>query len=312
MRLRRLILIIIASALTCACVKSEMDGNAISFEPVSSKPTKAIITGTEYPTSESFVVSAYHNGTDAYFTDLTASYQSSISLWETSTPEYWPLAGSLTFQAYSPASAGLTIDASGVSVDGYTVQTTEQMTTDLCYGSATVADCSAHPDAVPLVFSHALSQVVFRVKAAEYYSNVTLSLNSLSLGGVYSVGNFSAGTWSDHSSKHDYTISSSPLTLTYSGEEPDVTEISAYLFLPQTLAADAVMNIGYSITQTVSGTDYSVENPPKAYALKTTTVTEWEAGKKYIYTINVGLNNLITFTASAKAWNEQDGGFVVE
>ena len=92
MRLRRLIYIVIAGALACACAKSEMEVNSISFEPVSSKPTKAIISGTEYPTTESFVVSAYHNGTAAYFEGLTASYQSAISLWETSTPEYWPLA----------------------------------------------------------------------------------------------------------------------------------------------------------------------------------------------------------------------------
>ena len=302
----------IAAALACACAKSEMEGNSISFEPVSSKPTKAIISGTEYPTTESFVVSAYHNGTAAYFEGLTASYQSAISLWETSTPEYWPLAGSLTFNAYSPASvSGLTIDASGVSATGYTVRTTEQMTTDLCYGSATVADCSAHPDAVPLVFSHALSQVVFRVKAAGYYPNIALKLNSLSLGNIYSVGDFSIDTWSNLSSKQDYTISDTPITTTYTGEEPDVTVISAYLFLPQTIAVDATLNVGYSITQTVSGTDYTVDNPPVMLNLANS-ISEWESGKKYIFTINIGLDNLINFTVTAADWNEKNAAVVVE
>lgn len=298
----------IASALTCACVKSEMDGNAISFEPVSSKPTKAIITGTEYPTSESFVVSAYHNGTDAYFTDLTASYQSSISLWETSTPEYWPLAGSLTFQAYSPATAGLTIDASGVSVDGYTVQTTAQMTTDLCYGSATVADCSAHPDAVPLVFGHALSQVVFRVKAAEYYDNATISLNSLSMAGIYSVGDFASETWTNQSSEHTYPLSSTSTSLTYEGTTPVTADVCSFLFIPQELGANAAINVRYSINF-AGGRIF--ENSPVTVALGGT-VSQWEAGKKYIYTLSIGLNNLITITASTVGWTDENHEIIVE
>lgn len=302
----------IASALTCACVKSEMDGNAISFEPVSSKPTKAIITGTEYPTSESFVVSAYHNGTDAYFTDLTASYQSSISLWETSTPEYWPLAGSLTFQAYSPASAGLTIDASGVSVDGYTVQTAERMTTDICYGSATVADCSAHPDAVPLNFSHALAQVVFRVKAAEYYTNATISMTSLSMGGIYSVGDFASEAWTNQNTEYTYPLSSTSTELTYdSSDDPETIDVCSYLFIPQELGSNAAITVGYSITQTVSGNDYVFDNSPVSVPLGGT-VTQWEPGKKYIYTLNIGLNNLITVSASAVGWSDQSYEIIVE
>lgn len=317
MRLRRLIYIVIAAALACACAKSEMEGNSISFEPVSSKPTKAIITGTEYPTSESFVVSAYHNGTAAYFEGLTASYQSAISLWETSTPEYWPLAGSLTFNAYSPASvSGLTIDASGVSATGYTVRTTEQMTTDLCYGSATVADCSAHPDAVPLVFSHALSQVVFRVKAAGYYStatsNVAISLTSLSVSGLMSVGDFSEGVWSNLSDERTYTLADSSTELTYDGEHnPQATEVCAYLFLPQELSADASLRVGYSVSQTVGGDTFTLENSPVTVKMRNT-VTQWEAGKKYIYTINIGMDNVITISASTVGWADENYEIIVE
>ena len=307
----------IAAALACACAKSEMEGNSISFEPVSSKPTKAIISGTEYPTTESFVVSAYHNGTAAYFEGLTASYQSAISLWETSTPEYWPLAGSLTFNAYSPASvSGLTIDASGVSATGYTVRTTEQMTTDLCYGSATVADCSAHPDAVPLVFSHALSQVVFRVKAAGYYSTATstvdLAVTSLSLGGICSVGDFSGGSWTNQGTESSYTLSDTSTQLTYDGENnPETVDVCSFLFIPQTLGVDATLNVGFSISQTVSGTTYTLENSPVAVNLAGS-VSEWQPGKKYIYTINVSMNNLITFTASTVGWSDESEEIIVE
>ena len=310
---------IIGALLLSACSKSEADrpDNTISFAPVAAKPTKAIISGTTYPTSESFVVSAFHNGTAAYFEDLTATYSNTNSLWATTEAQYWPLGGSLDFIAYSPASAGLTIDATdGVTATDYTVQNTAQMTTDLCYASATVADCSNHPAAVPLTFSHALSQIVFRVKAAAYYTTntttVALSMTSLSLSGIYSVGDFAAGEWSNQDSAYTYTLSNSATSLTYDGNnDPNVIDVCAYLYLPQTISADARLNVGYTITQTVSGTPYTVENPPVSIPLRNT-VTEWQPGKKYIYTINIGLDNLITFTASTVAWEEKSGGVVVE
>ena len=310
---------IIGALLLSACSKSEADrpDNTISFAPVAAKPTKTIISGTTYPTSESFVVSAFHNGTAAYFEDLTATYSNSNSLWATTEAQYWPLGGSLDFIAYSPASAGLTIDATdGVTATDYTVQNTTQMTTDLCYASATVADCSNHPAAVPLTFSHALSQIVFRVKAAAYYTTntttVALSMTSLSLSGIYSVGDFAAGAWSNQNTAYTYTLSNSATSLTYDGNnDPNVIDVCAYLYLPQTISADARLNVGYTITQTVSGTPYTVENPPVSIPLRNT-VTEWQPGKKYIYTINIGLDNLITFTASTVAWEEKSGGVVVE
>ena len=317
----RHILIVIAALAMVSCMKETIvTRDAITFAPVAEKSTKTIIDGTTYPDGKSFVVSAYHNGTDTYFSDLEAAYsitQDGTKLWETSTAEYWPLGGSLKFNAYSPASVSditdITIDSDGISVTDYTIQTTDQMTTDLCYASATVPDCANHPESVPLVFSHALSQVVFRVKAAAYYTNTTISLTSLSLSGICSVGDFSSGSWSNWETPYTYTLSSATTPLTYDGEhEPETIVICSYLFVPQEIPADANINVGYSITQTISGDDYSLANPPVSIALRNT-VTEWQPGKKYVYTLNIGLNNLINFTASAANWGDPiEGSFVVE
>lgn len=315
MRKSFLYIIMIACAYSLvACVKSETDNTdrLISFAPVAGKPTKAIIEGTTYPTSESFVVSAYHNGTAAYFEDQTASYNSSNALWETAIPEYWPLAGSLNFIAYSPASVNADITSSGVTVDDYTITTAEQLATDLLYANYTVADCASHPEAAAITFSHALSQVVFRVKASDYYANTTFAMTSLSLEGINSVGDFSVDSWSNQASEHTYTITSSSTALTYdANDEPETITLGAYLFIPQALGANAALNVGYSITQTVNSTDYTVTNPPVSIHLGGN-IVEWEPGKKYIYTLNIGLNNLIQFTATAQAWGEAEGGVVVE
>ena len=292
----------------------QQERQAISFAPVAAKPTKAIIEGTTYPTSESFAVSAYHNGTATYFEDI-AGYNSTLALWETASSQYWPLGGSLTFNAYSPASAsGLSIGASGVTATDYTIQTSEQMQTDICYASATVADCANHPAYVPLVFSHALSQVVFRVKAAEYYStasnDVALALTSLGLSGINSVGDFANGEWSDQGNSYNYTISNTNTPLTYTNKTPETIDIASYLFIPQELGDSAALSVGYKIVQVTSGQSYTLNNAPVSIPLGAT-IAAWEPGKKYIYTINIGID-AINFTAKAASWSEQSGGVIVE
>lgn len=319
MKNRRAYLIVTAAViLLSACTMTEITSSKISFAPVASKSTRAIIAGTTYPQTESFVVSAYHDGSAPYFEDLAASYDSESDLWATTTPQYWPLGGSLTFKAFSPASLTGTVAISqtnGITATSYTVQNTTQMTTDFCYTTATVADCAAHPESVPMVFSHALSQVVFRVKAADYTSNITYTFKGLSLSNIYSIGDFANGTWSNQSSLHDYTLLSNASTaLTYTAQVPDTLDVCAYLFVPQTLSqaenAVASLTVTYSIDQSLNSATFTLNNPPVTVPLRGT-VTQWEPGKKYIYTISIGMDT-ITFTATADEWGDRTGGVTVE
>jgi hypothetical protein len=295
-----------------ACVKADVTPQPISFAPVTSKATKAIIEGSTYPADVPFVVSAFYNGTTTYFQNLTAT--KAVMGWETSPSEYWPLQGSLVFQAYSPASAGLSLSRDGAFISGYTLVSPEQMTTDLCCATTVVDDCNLHPDVVPLVFSHKLSQVVVRVKAEADYSTptntVSLVLTSLSFNGVRSVGDLVDGTWVNQRSKHSYPLMNEVLPLTYD-PEGGYQDICRYVFLPQSLANDATLSVGCRIVQNVSGTEYSLDNPPVSIPLNHT-LMEWEPGKKYIYSLSVGMNNLITFTATTTDWADDGGGLVVE
>ena len=72
-----------AALLACSCVKTDngLPDNSIVFSPVASKATRAIISGASYPTTESFVVSAFYNGSYSYFEDLAVSYSSAQSKW---------------------------------------------------------------------------------------------------------------------------------------------------------------------------------------------------------------------------------------
>lgn len=308
-------LLISAATLASACVKSHIDlGNrSLCFAPVAEKATKSIIEGTSYPTDESFKVSAYYEGTDAYFENLTASYSSTNALWETTPGQYWPLEGSLTFYAYSPASASdVSMDENGFTATDYTIQTSAQMTTDLCYASATVADCGAHPSAVGLTFSHALTQLVFRVKAAAYYSSASISLTSLKIKGIYSIASFGDGAWSDHDELYTYTLSTASTGLSYDAQNrPETLPVCEYLFLPQELTSNAALEVGYTVVTTTGGTDYTLENPPVTIPLSSG-LSDWEPGKKYIYTLNIGMDNVITFTASVVGWADENANIIVE
>ena len=311
------------AALALSCVRNEYDlgDRTIAFNPVASKQTRAIISGTTYPLDVPFAVSAYHNGTAAYFENLTASY--SNSQWATSPSQYWPLNGSLKFNAYSPATAGLSITSSGINADNYTITTAAQMTTDLCYASWTETDCAAHHDTAPLDFNHALSQVVFRVKAAGYYTTalnvVTINVNSLTLNNIYSQGDFDTEAtpmWEvDNGSAHTYTLSNTSTALTYNNNnEPNVLELCSYLFIPQTLATGengANLSVTYSVSQTISATTYTLNNSPANIALGGT-ISEWEPGKKYIYTLNISLDNHISITATADEWTTSNQTITVE
>lgn len=320
MRNRKAYLILAAAAvLLSACMKSEITSSKISFAPVASKATRAIITGSTYPDSVSFAVSAFQEGSTPYFENLTASYNSTLTLWATDVDQYWPLSGSLTFKAYSPAGApGMAIDeTNGVTATDYTIHynNTDDLQRDLCYATVEVPDCANHPEpGVPLVFSHALSQVEFRVKAANYEEGISFAMTSLALKGINSVGDFADGTWSNQETEVDYPLSSSETALTYTANEPDTIHICSYLFIPQRLGANAALSVGYNVAQTINNTTFTLQNPPVSVPIGVAGfIRNWEPGKKYIYTINIGLNNLITFTATAVEWSEApNGGVVVE
>lgn len=320
MRHRQAYLILaLAAALLSACTISEITSSKISFAPVASKATRAIITGTTYPDSVHFIVSAYHEGSVPYFEDQEASYNSTIDLWATAQDQYWPLGGTLTFKAFSPAGlrSAVAIDqTNGVTATDYTIQNTTRMTTDFCYATATVDDCSNHPESVTLTFSHALSQVVFRVKAADYYNDAThsvsITLDSLKMNGIYSVGSFADSTWTpDTNSEYSYSLSNTGTALTYTSQLPDTLTLCEYLFVPQTLGANAALSVGYSIDQTVNSTTFTFGNSPVTIPLRGT-ITQWLPGRKYIYTLSVGLNNNITFTATTTAWQDSGDSVVVE
>ncbi len=282
-----------------SCSKGDRAREAISFMPVTNQATKAIIDGSSYPTDEEFVVSAYYGGTAPYFQNLLATHSATENYWETATVEYWPLEGSLTFQAYSPADVsavsegGVSIASDGFTIADYTIQSATQMTTDLCFATVTVDDCSVHPASVPLTFNHALSQIAVQVKAKDSGTSsddFSLSLTSLTIGGVNSTGSYSDGEW-DVDTPFTYTLWNTPETL----PSDSFMNLDPCVFLPQVLG-EVTLTVSYQIN---NGNDQDSNTVVLNLA---NSVTEWEAAKKYTISITIGFDDNVELTLSIEPW----------
>ena len=133
-------------------------------------------------------------------------------------------------------------------------------------------------------------------------------MTSLSMDGICSVGDFTGSAWENQNTEFNYALHGISTVLTYDGTTPVTTDVCSYLFVPQTLGPNAAINVGYSVD---FGGGRILNNPPVKVALGGT-ITEWEPGKKYIYTLNIGLDNVITISASTVGWSDQGYNIIVE
>lgn len=123
--MKKLLLSILAIAAITACSKSEVEYDApaeIGISPVTQNRTKAIVSGTEFPANENFMVWSWYKQLDAG-TSIADWQKSSVAqqlyidektfvpragktgLWGGQVAYYWPKIGSLLFAGYYPATA---------------------------------------------------------------------------------------------------------------------------------------------------------------------------------------------------------------
>ena len=305
-----------------SCVKSDRiyddTKTEIAMKPVMHTPTKEIVEGTTYPAGVNFGVLAYYSsayGDQDKWTDLTGEnapvpyidnqvfVTQGDGTFSGSDPCYWPHQGSLVFAGYSPYGSGIpSFDCSTktLTITGFT----SNGQTDLMYFLPEVSDdklvgLNSGASSVPAVFSHALSLVEFNVKGVD--NDETVELKNISFKNIPLKGNLtadaSACSWDALSSHGDLPVFSSVDGEVLSSETP-VTATS--LVIPGSavnidLAYDAVGATSHDKTGTIT--------PENA-------VTEWVAGKKYIYnlTIRSGFIVIESVTTSYIAENESGIG----
>ena len=323
-----------------ACTKNEIDettkeARQINFSTVAGLNTKTPLSGTTYKTTDPhFGVFCYalvdgKNWTDdsadgqAYMNKIEISYNSTDKIWEPASVYYWPLTGTLTFTGFSPYSEAAKVtyapSSKTMTVTNYVAADATASQTDLMWAS-TQKDLTDNQSTytselqtstktgVNMVFHHALSQVLFKVKKAAGLDDYTITVNSITFN-AFSTGTLTVTNdvpeWGAATVDDDYTSEGSNVTAPNNATEWSHASTSfgnANMMVPQTLtAAGQKFHITYSLEK--SGVNLGSKTVD--VDLRTTDVTAWEQNKKYTYQITVDLNK-IYFNPTMVDWVDAD------
>lgn len=331
--------LILATALVAlaSCNKEEvtntdvnLESNEIGFNVVNRKATKAndaIISGTTYATDNTFKVWGWQSPAadfSEFAEDAASNFMSNLTIswtggrlsraeaWRNADNYYyWPFTGKISFLAVHPSEVAPSTngwDATNLkpqaTVADYTITPGSNETVDLMFATN---EGSRRADALPMVFNHALSQIEVQVKTDDdYTADVAFDVESVTFNNIDLSGDVlyknDAITWSDN----DTQTASWTYFDTVLEDITDTYQVygAAKVNIPQpaTVADDPAttdvvegtyLTIGYSMEQTGSAKITGTVNISKPQA--------WEPGKKYVYTLNFRLNEIL-FNPSVTDW----------
>lgn len=329
--MKKIFIALAAVAALASCTKSEVEyaqTNEITFTPVTKNITKSMITGTAFPTTESFNVWAWYNqvpaettpadwnkGTDnLYVTEGQFVYKSAENSWGGATPYYWPKVGSLLFAGYYPSVAG-DVEYTFTDTENKMVFTDIQQrfveatghSEDLMYFNMTPKSYNAGP--VPVVFKHALSWVTVNLKREDFtvtdgYPKITVhqvdftNVNPKGTGTV--TGTDGTISWVVNGTAASTTVTTGDVVLSTTNQMQNEP-----LFIPQELTSAMKLQINYTIasSDTESFTETlsvplagMVGQTPSATTPGTNenvTISSWDPAKHYVYNVVMGLEEIL-------------------
>ncbi len=236
-----------------------------------------------------FPVMNYTKGTDGFFTSTTEYY--------------WPGDNSqLTFYAFAPQNPGgtVTINADEKTMTDFSPAATMADQIDFVTANATGTKDANETAGVPLTFNHQLVQIEVRAKTSN--DVYTYKISGVRIGEPVSKGSFDF-------EKSDWTLASDKAiyTETYADAKtltPDAVSVMGEggnaMILPQQLtawdpqndasntAAGAYLSVKLQISTTETGVQvYPFPSDGDCQWAAIPIDTNWEAGKKYIYTLDL-------------------------
>ena len=342
---RLFVIAAIAGVALVSCTKNEVapiaQQDEITFlSPVVGPQTKVYgEIGATYNTGESFDVWCVYNTVDitvwggtAYFSDVKATYDGGLGGWALSPKYYWPATGQLSFVALSPSLTNETTydKDNGFQITANWSQGADQdAIVDLMYSEPTFNcqkasyvnadndnddDSGAYKyDGVDITFKHALSYIVFNVMTtADYSATTKFRLNTITLSGVYTTGTFkqkATDPWTEDTSgatgEYVAYTNDSGLEFGKSAVEAPAAATKEIILLPQALAeGKQKITINYKIS-TDDGAHWI--DQVQEVDIKNATVAAWEMGKKYTYTLSIGMQEILLDPAVTD-WAETVGG----
>ena len=294
--MKKTIFVILALAAVAACNKAEViesnPGEAIEFgDAFVDNATKAATDPSYNATNlDAFKVYGAVEGVNIYaganVTKGTAAYGEAWKV-EGAPTQYWIAGADYIFDAVVDATETVTDEATGLPKTlKYNTITQNDM---LHQRVTTVGKPTANDGLVAFTFTHLLSKVKFTVKnktaadATNYQYTITdIAITGANLTGDYAV---TGGTWSNVTTG-SYSIPA--MTVASAVTEECKAEV---LLIPGTNKVGMSFNVN---VQMKKGADWvTIETYPKSY----TEVMALAANTAYNFTVTVGLNDQIQFTA---------------
>ena len=304
-----------------SCMEDEVlernQGNALAFRPSIDKALSRSGDGnvTDLGKLQEFKVTATIDGQSNYFTNMLVSKASSGSTWNTEHTYYWPKYD-LGFYAYAPTNiGGVSINDAGKKITGFTPSKNVDNQVDLLVAYNTGNRRNNETQGVELNFKHALSQIDVQAKCSN--PNIEIVVKSISFVNVKTKGSFTyptqtttagngttlANCWAlgnEVSSGADYKASfDQTVTLTNSPKSINPSN-NNFMLIPQKLTkwekTSAANGAYIAVLCRISSKDGDAKtqlypelnggNAEKFGSIIVPIGTNWEAGKKYTYTLN--------------------------
>ena len=319
---KNLFILGIAALAFAACSNDEVvevnQGNAIGFRPLMTGLTRASDIDADALETTGFYVSARtHSDNAAYFTDAAYTVfntPSGVKTWTSASPNYWPADNSeLDFFAYAPQATGEGHNAQITAHAAYnsfeiTPSSTASAQVDLIFANENQKKKSTDNAGVVLNFHHAESKIVIMLKNSN--SNLTFTVGDVTIGNVKNKGLFVyTGVVSDLLKYSDWSwtgATNATYTQTvangsaYSTSSPQQAGVDMIL-VPQTLTNDSkyesdenganficsYITVQLKIQNAVSSAYIVGDGSTFKTALWPLPATQWEPGKKYVYTVDL-------------------------
>lgn len=331
-----------AMLLFAGCAKEELtsEPQEIGFRAYNFKQTKAPIEsavyGTDAPNFKVFAALLREGNyltnfasSESYFsTEVAYDGADAYKIWRPWTGNafikyYWPMAGSLTFVAVSPATAesAFANQTATLTVTDFSSSTTVAEQADLMYSKiADAVNLNANTEpynngvkGVPVVFNHALAQVRFMAVNNDHPAN-TVQIDKIQITNVANKGTLTVvkdAASNESGSVNGWVATTADDATFVSLSSPSfVLDEDAealglpLMIIPQTLADDIMLEVTYTMTQ-INGEDVPDTQKTVSKNLSEVVGTQLNANKKYTITLAIGADEIL-FSPSIVEWSDTD------
>ena len=283
--------------IAAACTQTDDDtpqGRAISFRPAAE--TRAAVDADKKGMKD-FLVWGGYTGQQLFEGETVhpdGRYEGGTRYW---VPGKW------NFYAIHPASLSDKVSCTNgtFTVTGFDASKTGDDAVDLMTATASeeYTEGGTPPASVGLRFGHELARVNVTVKT----ENTVATVNAFKIYGVNYKGKLTKGTAAQWTDVTTCTAGNTPFSLqspftfnTTNGFEKSM--LGDLLLIPDTDLTGAGIDIAYRYEgETIDRTS--------TVSLKTSTTTQWEAGKRYNYTLTIK-GGTLTINVTVADWEEED------